>query len=91
MGGSYFMQTLFLMPMLLVFGSLGDTEKGLAITVGGAVYTVVGIVIGVAAAVVLDRWDRRAAGSPAEPETAPSDPAQDTREHDQQQRVDREH
>lgn len=59
MGGSYFMQTLFLTPMLLIFGSLGDTEKGIEITLERVYFTVIGIVIGVAAAYALDRWDRQ--------------------------------
>ncbi|MEI2716326.1 MAG: FUSC family protein [Candidatus Nanopelagicales bacterium] len=59
MGGNYFMQTLFLTPMLLVFASLGDPQKGFTITVERVYYTVIGIVVGVAAAFLLDRWDSR--------------------------------
>ena len=53
------MQTLFLTPMLLIFGSLGDTDRGFTITIERVYYTIVGIVIGVAAAYLLDRWDQR--------------------------------
>ncbi len=63
MGGSYFMQTLFLTPMLLIFGSLGDTDKGIEITLERVYFTIIGIVIGVAAAYVLDRWDRQDEGA----------------------------
>ncbi|MFM2437231.1 MAG: hypothetical protein RLZ55_30 [Actinomycetota bacterium] len=59
MGGSYYMQTLFLTPMLLVFGSLGDTEKGFTITIERVYYTIIGVLIGIAAAYLLDRWDHK--------------------------------
>lgn len=61
MGGAYFMQTLFLTPMLLIFTTLGDAEKGLVYTGERVVYTIAGVGVGVAAAFVLDRWDRSAA------------------------------
>ncbi len=59
MGGEYFMQTMFLTPMLLIFATLGDEEKGLIYTGERVFYTIVGVVIGVLAAFILDRWDRR--------------------------------
>lgn len=58
MGGDYFMQTMFLTPMLLIFATLGDEEKGLVYTSERVFYTIIGVVIGVAAVFVLDRWDR---------------------------------
>ncbi len=59
MSGNYFMQTMFLTPMLLIFATLGDEEKGLIYTGERVFYTIVGVVIGVLAAFILDRWDRR--------------------------------
>jgi uncharacterized membrane protein YccC len=58
LGGSYFMQTLFMTPMLLVFASLGDLDKGLQYTGQRVFYTVVGALIGIVAAVGLSRFDR---------------------------------
>jgi hypothetical protein len=58
MGGDYLMQTLFLTPMLLIFATLGDAAKGLEYTAERAVFTVVGVALGVVAAILLDRWDR---------------------------------
>lgn len=66
LGGSYFMQTLFLTPMLLVFASLGDMEKGLEYTSQRVFYTIVGAVIGIAAAVLLSRFDRSELAAAAE-------------------------
>jgi uncharacterized membrane protein YgaE (UPF0421/DUF939 family) len=60
LGGSYFMQTLFLTPMLLIFATLGDEDKGITYTSERVFYTIVGVAIGAVAAVVLDRWDRAA-------------------------------
>lgn len=60
MGGDYFMQTLFLTPMLLIFATLGDEEKGLVYTGERVFFTIVGVGVGVIAAFVLDRWDRAA-------------------------------
>ena len=58
MGGDYFMQTLFLTPMLLIFATLGDEQKGLAYTGERVFFTIIGVVIGVIAVLLLDRWDR---------------------------------
>jgi hypothetical protein len=58
MSGNYFMQTLFLTPMLLIFATLGDAEKGLLYTTERVYYTIVGVVIGAVAAILLDAWDR---------------------------------
>lgn len=60
MSGNYFMQTLFLTPMLLIFATLGDEEKGLVYTGERVFFTVVGVAVGVVAAIVLDRWDKLA-------------------------------
>jgi hypothetical protein len=65
MGGEYFMQTLFLTPMLLIFATLGDTEKGLVYTGERVFFTIVGVGVGVVAAVVLRRWDRASASTAA--------------------------
>lgn len=61
MGGSYFMQTLFLTPMLLIFATLGDEQKGITYTGERVAYTITGVLIGVVAAWLLDRWDRASA------------------------------
>jgi hypothetical protein len=60
MSGSYFMQTLFLTPMLLIFLSVED-EAGatVALTFERVVFTVVGVVLAVGLAVVMERWDER--------------------------------
>ena len=72
MGGSYFMQTLFLTPMLLIFATIGDEQQGITYTSERVFYTIVGVGVGVIAAWVLDRWDRAAGDLPAveEPATA---------------------
>ncbi len=64
MGGSYFMQTLFLTPMLLIFATLGDEQKGVQYTGERIFYTIVGIGVGSIAAVLLDRWDRASGDLP---------------------------
>ena len=60
MSGDYFMQTLFLTPMLLIFATLGDENKGITYTGERVFFTIVGVAVGVVALVVLDRWDRAA-------------------------------
>lgn len=64
MSGDYFMQTLFLTPMLLIFATLGDEAQGITYTSERVFYTVVGVGLGVAALVVLDRWDAAAGDLP---------------------------
>lgn len=59
MSGNYFLQTMFLTPMLLIFTTLGDQSEGVESSVERVVFTVVGVALGVVAAVVLERWDRR--------------------------------
>lgn len=68
MGGSYFMQTLFLTPMLLLFASLGDEGKGLTLTAERVIFTVIGAVLVVVAALLLRRWD----GGPVDAELQPN-------------------
>jgi hypothetical protein len=69
LGGSYFMQTLFLTPMLLIFATLGDEDKGITYTSERVFFTIVGVVLGALAALALDRWDRV-----APPHPPPADP-----------------
>ena len=64
MGGSYFMQTFFLTPMLLIFATLGDEGKGVTYTTERVFYTIVGVAVGVLAAWGLDRWDKAAGDLP---------------------------
>lgn len=59
MSGNYFLQTMFLTPMLLIFASLGNQQQGIEFTVERVAFTVIGIVIAVVAVILLDRWDRR--------------------------------
>ncbi|WP_313356666.1 FUSC family protein [Microbacterium sp.] len=59
MGGSYLMQTLALTPMLLIFASLGDVERGFELTVERVLFTVVGVAAAVVLALVLHLADRR--------------------------------
>jgi len=59
MGGSYLMQTLALTPMLLIFASLGDVDRGFELTVERVLFTVVGIAAAVVLALVLHSWERR--------------------------------
>lgn len=59
MGGSYLMQTLALTPMLLIFASLGDAERGFELTIERVVFTVIGIVVAILVALLLRRWESR--------------------------------
>lgn len=65
MGGAYLMQMLALTPMLLIFASLGDTERGFELTVERVVFTAIGFAAAVLLAILLRRWEagRGAAGS----------------------------
>ena len=65
MGGSYFMQTLFLTPMLLIFATIGDEQQGITYTSERVFYTIVGVGVGAIAAWILDRWDKAAGDLPA--------------------------
>ncbi len=59
MGGAYLMQTLALTPMLLIFASLGDAERGFELTVERVLFTVVGFGFAVVIALLLRRWESR--------------------------------
>ncbi|MBB2994592.1 hypothetical protein E9229_000783 [Paeniglutamicibacter cryotolerans] len=59
MGGAYLMQALALTPMLLIFASLGDIERGFELTIERVVFTVIGIVAAVLIALVLRHWESR--------------------------------
>jgi tetrahydromethanopterin S-methyltransferase subunit G len=56
---NYFMQTLFLTPMLLIFISIGE-EEGITNTIERVFFTAIGIAVAVLGAILLDRWDTRA-------------------------------
>ncbi|MCU0297425.1 MAG: FUSC family protein [Candidatus Nanopelagicales bacterium] len=64
MSGNYFMQTLFLTPMLLIFTTIGDEAEGISATAERVFYTIVGVAVGFAAAWALARWDRAAGDAP---------------------------
>ena len=70
---NYFMQTLFLTPMLLIFISFGEPDQGVVNTVERAFFTVIGVVVCVLAVLFLQWWDtkalaRGAAGLPTGPD-----------------------
>lgn len=56
--GNYFLQTLFLTPMLLLFATAGDDSGALSFTVERVLFTIVGVAIGAALVAVLALWDR---------------------------------
>ncbi|MCU0279679.1 MAG: hypothetical protein MUE31_12415, partial [Candidatus Nanopelagicales bacterium] len=62
--GNYFMQTLFLTPMLLIFTTIGDEAEGVTSTAERVFYTIIGVAVGFAAAWALARWDRAAGDAP---------------------------
>lgn len=55
-----------LLGAVIAFATLGDQEKGITYTAERVWYTVIGVVIGVLAILVLNRWDRAAGDLPAE-------------------------
>ncbi|HEX6886950.1 MAG TPA: FUSC family protein [Candidatus Nanopelagicales bacterium] len=60
MSGNYFMQTLFLTPMLLIFLSAdGSGEVTVDLTVTRVAFTVVGVILAAGLAWALERWDER--------------------------------
>lgn len=66
MSGNYFMQTLFLTPMLLFFLSAGDEAEITAeLTAERVVYTVVGVALAAGLAWAMERWDERSGLVPA--------------------------
>ncbi len=65
MGGSYLMQALSLTPMLLLFASIGNVNRGLELTIERVVFTLIGIVLAVLIALLLRQWERRRETNPA--------------------------
>ena len=59
MGGAYLMQALTLTPMLLIFASLGDIERGFELTLERVIFTLMGITAAVLLALLLRRWESR--------------------------------
>lgn len=59
LGGAYIMQALTLTPMLLIFSSLGDLDRGLELTAERVGFTVVGIAAAAVVALVLLHWEQR--------------------------------
>ena len=64
MGGAYLMQALALTPMLLIFASLGDLNRGFELTIERVIFTAIGFVVAVLIALLLRRWESRREGSP---------------------------
>jgi uncharacterized membrane protein YccC len=60
MSGNYFMQTLFLTPMLLIFLSAGgEAEITVELTLERVAFTVLGVVLAAGLAWAMERWDER--------------------------------
>ncbi len=59
MGGAYLMQALALTPMLLIFASLGDIDRGFELTIERVLFTVIGVAAAVLLALMLRRWESR--------------------------------
>lgn len=59
MGGAYLMQALALTPMLLIFASLGDVERGIELTLERVIFTVIGVGAAILLALLLRRWESR--------------------------------
>lgn len=59
MGGAYLMQALALTPMLLIFASLGDIDRGFELTIERVSFTVVGVAAAVLLALMLRRFESR--------------------------------
>ncbi len=59
MGGAYLMQALSLTPMLLIFASLGDVDRGIELTIERVIFTVIGIGAAIVVALLLRRWENR--------------------------------
>ncbi len=70
MSGNYFLQTLFLTPMLLIFTTVGDESEGITSTAERVFYTIIGVAIGFVAAWLLQRWDKAAGDLPESVEAA---------------------
>lgn len=60
MSGNYFMQTMFLTPMLLLFLSAGaETEVTVELTIERVLFTVIGVIVAAGLAWGMARWDER--------------------------------
>lgn len=60
MSGNYFMQTLFLTPMLLIFLSAGDeAETTVELTLDRVAFTLLGVALAAGLAWAMERWDER--------------------------------
>lgn len=59
MGGAYLMQALALTPMLLIFASLGDIDRGFELTIERVLFTVIGVAAAVLLALMLQRFESR--------------------------------
>lgn len=59
MGGAYLMQALVLTPMLLIFASLGDIDRGFELTIERVLFTVIGVAAAVLVALMLRRFESR--------------------------------
>jgi len=65
MSGNYFMQTLFLTPMLMIFLTSGaDKEATIDLTLGRVYYTIIGVLLAAALTYLMAMWDRRADPTP---------------------------
>ncbi|WP_343318612.1 FUSC family protein [Arthrobacter sp. TMP15] len=64
MGGAYLMQALALTPMLLIFASLGDVDRGFELTIERVIFTVMGIIVAVLIALLLRHWESRREATP---------------------------
>jgi hypothetical protein len=72
MSANYFMQTVFLTPMLLLFMTYGDPpEATIELTVGRVFYTLLGATLVALLAWGMTRWDQRSA-IPADPAQTPA-------------------
>ena len=65
MGGAYLMQALALTPMLLIFASLGDIERGFELTIERVIFTLIGVAAAVLVALLLRHWESRREALPA--------------------------
>jgi hypothetical protein len=78
MSGNYFMQTMFLTPMLMLFLSAGaDAQATVELTLGRVFYTIIGVVLAALLTWALAVWDRRSGEAPDQnpsgPDSSPAD------------------
>lgn len=68
MSGNYFMQTMFLTPMLMIFLTSGaDKEATVELTLGRVYYTIIGVLLAAALTYLMAVLDRRADRSSGRP------------------------